>query len=185
MCSYYGVVLSAGAVDMQNNHPPKITASTESIKNFFNFINTANLLMAFFKRCGFHIDKHKLYSISTFSFKYFYTKKNTHNLQKKISESLNAYLQESYFGGRCEVFANPTVGETIRHYDYIGMYSSCMLEEYPFGPGSFIFNIDDFSKPGFYDISYLSVNFDFPILPHKRNADNSLFFSNGENRGVF
>ncbi|CDW83283.1 dna polymerase [Stylonychia lemnae] len=35
------------------------------------------------------------------------------------------YIKNSYFGGRCEVFGNPSGKKKIHHFDFTGMYSQC------------------------------------------------------------
>ena len=79
-------------------------------------------------------------------------------------------------GGRCEIFGNPKEGEKILHFDFEGMYQSCMLENLPYGDFKLEKSFDNnIAEPGFY---YIEINYDsdLPILPIK---EDKLYFKNG------
>lgn len=132
-----------------------------------------------------NIINQNVYTISGLSYNYFYKKCNNFNISKNIKENVDLYVRSSYFGGRCEVFGNPDNDKNIYYVDYKGMYNQCMLEKFPVGEGSFLWDLKEINKIGFYDITYLSNDLEIPILPHKNNIDNKLMFTNGENRGIF
>jgi len=71
----------------------------------------------------------------------------------KIKRSLKLIdddlIRRSYYGGRCEVFGNLDFGEIALHFDFTGMYASCMSEEVPSGEYKII-EVDQISLPGFY-----------------------------------
>lgn len=85
-------------------------------------------------------------------------------------------------GGRCEIFGNPKEGEKILHFDFEGMYQSCMLENLPYGDFKLEKSFDNnIAEPGFY---YIEINYDsdLPILPIK---EDKLYFKNGFITGWF
>ena len=91
-------------------------------------------------------------------------------------------IRRAYFGGRCEVFGNLRSHESLYHFDFRGMYSLCMQEDLPIGPWYFTLSPPDFSKPGYYSITYMS-HMGIPILPSRRN--DKLLFENGQKSGLF
>jgi len=120
----------------------------------------------------------KNYSISALSIKYFI--KNFNSVNRSLHLSYELYIRNAYFGGRCEVFGNKNNNENIYYFDFPGMYSSCMVENYPTGIISFDHPLE-IKKPGFYCINYTS-NMDIPILPQKYDK---LYFANGTFIGTF
>lgn len=128
--------------------------------------------------------KNKIYSASGFALKCFLKNYNIFDVKPLTDERIDAFIRKSYYGGRCEVFGNPTGTAEIRHYDFMGMYAQCMQEAFPIGEGRFEFNDFDLSEPGFYDVTIMSSDFDIPVLPFKRD-DGKLMFANGVMRGVY
>lgn len=95
------------------------------------------------------------------------------------------FARNSYFGGRCEVYGNPTKNEYVFHFDFSGMYAQCMEQKFPYGGYKIIREPKSIEEPGIYWIDYKSENLDIPVLPHHRLKDGKLMFTNGENTGSF
>ena len=129
--------------------------------------------------------KNHIYSISSFAYKCFFKNFNNFNVENKLLECVDGFIRCGYFGGRCEVFGNPNIGENIEYFDFTAMYSQCMMESFPTGGGFFDINPTEVKKPGFYDITFKSHNMKIPILPHKECAADKLMFANGKMRGVY
>lgn len=108
----------------------------------------------------------------------------------KIDETKNDinkhnYIINSYCGGRCEVFGNPTKDFLVHYFDYTGMYSQCMTEEFPIGDCFFEIN-KNFKEIKIFEIGFHTIKFKcndyLPFLPYKFNK---LLFPNGEMVGVY
>jgi hypothetical protein len=69
-------------------------------------------------------------SISGLSLEVFKNKFNYKNLETKLNKKYDKIIREAYFGGRCEVFGNAKKEEMIFHFDFTGMYSEIMKEEF-------------------------------------------------------
>lgn len=123
-------------------------------------------------------------SISSLSLQIFYKIYNSMNLNLKYSDYVDKIVRKSYYGGRCEVFGNVKENEKIFHFDFPGMYSICMKENYPLGKYYIVNNPNEINKPGFYYIKYKS-NMNIPILPHHNKITFKLLFTNGENEGLY
>jgi hypothetical protein len=118
------------------------------------------------------------YSISSYAVKYCIYRYN--NFQKKLPKNIEYIIRESYFGGRCEVFGNALKNEYTYHFDFSGMYSSCMKEQLP----TYNFRYEEVGSiciPGFYKITFTS-SLDIPVLPIKTDL---LYFPNGQYTGVY
>jgi hypothetical protein len=114
--------------------------------------------------------------------KLFYLKYNKYNIEKNIKLSHDNFIRKSYFGGRCEVYGNPQNNETIKYFDFSGMYAQCMLETFHLGEANYT-NPKEIKEPGFYNIDYES-NIDYlPVLPTHYNS--KLMFVNGRGNGTF
>jgi hypothetical protein len=122
------------------------------------------------------------YSIPSFAHKIFFKKYNVLNISKKINLEYYTYIRSSYYGGRCEVFGNPKSDEIVHYYDFSGMYGQCMTEIFPYGDINLSLTNNNFDKPGFYNISFVS-NIDMPVLPIHYN--NKLMFANGKINGTY
>jgi hypothetical protein len=103
----------------------------------------------------------------------------------KISNKLEIDLEfrQSYFGGRCEIFGNPKKDEKIYHYDFKGMYSQVMLEDFPIENFIVINNPETIENPGFYHVEVES-DLEIPILPI-RSITGKLLFPNGFFKGLY
>lgn len=97
-----------------------------------------------------------------------------------LSTKYDSILRYGNLGGRCEVFGNLRKNENLYHFDFSGMYSHRLLEEYPVGKGVYVKNIKKIDKPGVYCINVYSDLF-LPILPFKNKK---LFFPNGRFKTV-
>ena len=125
-------------------------------------------------------------SISSLSLEVFKEHFNNLNLETKLDKKYDKIVREAYFGGRCEIFGNVKEGEKIFHFDFTGMYSEIMKEEFCFGKIKVVreVRIEKKIEEGFYDVDVISDNMDIPILPF-RNEEGKLLFPNGMWRGVY
>lgn len=130
------------------------------------------------------LTKKNVLSISSLSLQLFYKYFNNMNLNIKYSEITDKLIRKSYYGGRCEVFGNLKNDEKLYHFDFPGMYSLCMKENYPIGNYRVLYDIKKIDKPGFYYIKYNS-NMEIPILPHHNKSSFKLFFTNGKHEGLY
>jgi len=99
-----------------------------------------------------------------------------------LKKKYKRIIRQAYFGGRCEIFGNPRVGEKILHFDFSGMYQNCMLEDLPYGDFQLEPVSDNLiSGAGFY---HIGITYDeyLPILPVK---EDKLYFKSGEISGWF
>lgn len=135
-----------------------------------------NIVQSKLSPLGIDIFKKKTLPASAF----YYLKNKYKFIEMENSFSLNNFIKKSYFGGRCEVFGNSFSNKIILHFDFESMYPGCMLGDFPVGLGK-ITKPNDFDKPGFYTIKYLS-NQEIPVLPSR---DSSLVFLNGIQVGTF
>lgn len=128
----------------------------------------------------------KARSISSLSLEVFKEHFNNLNLETKLDKKYDKIVREAYFGGRCEIFGNVKEGEKIFHFDFTGMYSEIMREEFCFGKIKIVkeVRIEKKIEEGFYDVDVISGNMDIPILPF-RNEEGKLLFPNGMWRGVY
>lgn len=133
----------------------------------------------------------KIITLPSFVVKYFFKKQNSYKIANRVHQTVDNYVRQSYFGGRCEVLGNPAELEPIFFLDFKGMYSQIMEENFPICTDliaknlNLVFNKQTINAPGFYDISYEAVNMYFPVLPHKDSNSGKLLFCNGKNRGIF
>lgn len=118
-------------------------------------------------------------SCSSISFNFYIKKFN--KIKLNLSAEIKNIANQAYFGGRCEVYGNPRVGEKILHFDFSSMYFHCMQEELPYGDFVFKDTDLDLTVPGFY---YISVRYftKYPILPTKSDK---LYFKEGDISGWF
>lgn len=108
-------------------------------------------------------------------------KSNSYKINFNLKNEIIINLKEAYRGGRCEIFGNPNNSEKILHFDFAGMYHSCMFDDFPTETFDFIEKPLNFDKPGFYfiEIEYYNI---LPILPIKTTK---LFFPEGKIKGLF
>lgn len=119
----------------------------------------------------------KSFSFSSYSYKLFVKKYDYKKISKvflKLEE--RNYIENSYFGGRTEIFGNTKNG-IIHRFDFPGMYGSCMKEIFPFGNPWFS-KPKDFQMPGFY-VATVYSNLKIPILPI-RTKNNKIIYPNGK-----
>jgi len=128
----------------------------------------------------------KARSISSLSLEVFKEHFNNLNLETKLDKKYDKIVREAYFGGRCEIFGNVKEGEKIFHFDFTGMYSEIMKEEFCFGKIKIIkeIGIEKKIEEGFYDVDIVSNNMNIPVLPF-RSEEGKLLFPNGVWRGVY
>jgi hypothetical protein len=128
----------------------------------------------------------KARSISSLSLEVFKEHFNNLNLETKLDKKYDKIVREAYFGGRCEIFGNVKEGEKIFHFDFTGMYSEIMKEEFCFGKIKIIkeVGIEKKIEEGFYDVDIVSNDMNIPVLPF-RSEEGKLLFPNGVWRGVY
>ena len=166
-------------------------------KNFFNFkeysikycsrdvLITSSFMSNIQKIVkSFDINIKKIYSAPSLSLKIFDKKYNNNKVSIKYNTFLDDQIRDSYFGGRCEVYGNPYEEEKIYHFDFSGMYGSCMKEKFCFGKYKINKECIKVEKPGFYFIEYYS-EMSIPVLPHHRINDKKLVFTNGNLKGIY
>ena len=134
------------------------------------------------KKRGINLDN--IFSSPSLSIKIFIKNYSKNKISFNLKSTEKKMIKNSYFGGRCEVYGNPSYKEKIFHYDFSGMYAQCMLEKFPYGKCFILENPKNLLNPGFYYIEYISNNF-IPVLPHRSNINNKLMFTNGLNKGFF
>jgi len=109
---------------------------------------------------------------------------NKDGLDTTSSIESDFLFRSAYFGGRCEVFGNPSNDDLIYHFDYTGMYSQVMMEEFNFGKYEIIKNPEKLEHNGFYFIYAFSNNI-MPILPQHSDSNSKLLFTNGYIKGLY
>ncbi len=120
-------------------------------------------------------------SLTCSSISFLFYQKKWNKIFFGLDIKLKKILYEAYHGGRCEVYGNPRPNEKILHFDFKGMYQSCMLEPLPYDNFTYQQNNLDINIPGFYYVSVEYYN-DLPILPIKTDK---LYFKEGKIRGWF
>jgi hypothetical protein len=157
-----------------------------SVRDVLILSEVVSTLSNIYRVYGLNVIKNKIVSLPSFAHKCFFKNFNFCKIEKFVSENVDCFVRGAYYGGRCEVFANPLDGGgEIIYYDFIGMYAQCMGELFPVGDGSFIFNDVDITQPGFFDITFHSTNMAIPTLPFKEWVGGKLTFPNGEMRGTY
>lgn len=129
--------------------------------------------------------KSTVYTISGLSLKIFLRLFNSHKINVKLLTFFDEKIRPSYYGGRCEVFGNSYKDEFVYHYDFSGMYSNRLTEEYPISDPIEVFNPSNIDIPGFYYVDVASLNFEIPILPYKFDVSRKLVFPNGNFSGLY
>lgn len=123
------------------------------------------------------------YSFSSIAYKLFSKKYDTFRIcEKKIKIREYEYIKKSYYGGRCEVFGNPSDEEIIHHFDFSGMYAQCMKNRFPTGRPIFKTDSLNIKEIGLHSVKVFSDS-EYPILPS--HYKEKLFFLNGYIIGVF
>jgi ribosomal protein L14 len=126
-------------------------------------------------------------SISSITLSLFNKKFNTEHIKTELSFTDDCIFRKAYFGGRCEIFGNPYNDDHIYHFDFKGMYSQIMYEDFPIGNYSYIdykgINTVSIKDIGFYFVTIHS-DMEIPILPF-RSEDGKLIFPNGSFSGLY
>lgn len=125
-------------------------------------------------------------SISGLALEVFKKDFNKEKIETKLRKDEDELIRKGYFGGRCEVFGNNKEDEKIFHFDFTGMYSSVMEEEFCFGKIKIKKDPkeDKIEEWGFYEVTVESKEMHIPILPVKSD-DGKLIFPNGTWRGTY
>lgn len=124
------------------------------------------------------------YSISGIAYLIYKNYFNSFSIKLSLDYELDKDIRKSYYGGRCEVFGNPFEDDYIFHFDFTGMYSNRLKEDFPIGIPVKILNPSWDNKPGFYFIKVKS-NIHLPILPYRCEITGKLLFPNGVFQGVY
>jgi hypothetical protein len=141
------------------------------------------ILLIFFKIIhgyGSNLIAH-CFSFSAISYKIFIQKYDKWGIAKnKNSAFTHNYIKNAYFGGRTEVFGNPT-NKIVHYFDFEGMYGQCMKEKFPIGAPIFEKSNLNVNKIGFHTIKF-QCNAELPMLPFRSDK---LFFPTGEMIGTY
>ena len=110
-------------------------------------------------------------------------KKKTPEIFLNLGDDVLAQIKKSFFGGRCELFW-PGTHKNAFMYDFVSMYGSLMLLDYP----TIVGNYENFlpkhlGQFGFFDATILQNQPVIPLLPIKIKSN--IFFLNGKFRGCF
>lgn len=202
-CSYRLIPMKLSEISIKLNISKKLNIDHNSInKNNYNNISIKNSVIEYCKRdveivqifisqLDYSIRdvapnwRYFTYSIAGIALLIFKTKFKNNFTLLKTNIKLDNAVRSSYYGGRCEVFGNPLDDDYIFHYDFSGMYTNRLTEEYPCGKYWLEVDIDKVDKPGFYSVTVLSKDFDIPILPYRCEKTNKLLFPNGVFSGVY
>ncbi len=130
------------------------------------------------------IDFKNVYSMSGLSLKMFGDKFNSFNIPLFSTLEYDNLIRPAYYGGRCEVFGNLKKNEQCFHFDFSGMYTNRLFENYPYGTYYIDKNLFFIDKPGFYYVSVFS-DINFPILPFRDTSSGKLLFPNGSFEGLY
>lgn len=140
-------------------------------------------LTKYFFSISKYINVTDVYSVSGIGVKIFKTFFNSSNISLSIKIEDDDEIRPAYYGGRCEVFGNPRESEVVLHFDFSGMYTNRLLEDYPIGGYKKSYP-KKISKPGFYYVHVYS-NIVLPILPYREPTSGKLLFPNGYFRGLY
>jgi len=110
---------------------------------------------------------------------------NQEGIKFKTLPAQDDDLRKAYYGGRCEVFGNSIEGDQLFHYDFKGMYTTMMKEEFPLGEPIRNASPNNCANPGFYYVLVKSENMVIPILPYRQKKNGKLIFPNGEFTGLY
>jgi len=123
-----------------------------------------------------------IYSIGGLALKIFQKNFNQNKICLQLTSQIITNLKLAYYGGRCEIFANEfRSNRKIRHFDFEGMYHSCLTGAFPIDKFEFIEDIQTIDKPGFYFIE-IEYESHIPILPIKQDK---LLFPKGRIKGLY
>jgi len=150
--------------------------------------NDALLVVRFLEKIFFSVrvlsDLNNVYSISGLSLKIFNNNFNNFKISLVTSKTFDDLVRPSYYGGRCEVFGNLKDFESCYHFDFSGMYTNRLLEEYPYGDYSVSYSVRSIEPNSFYFVSVFS-DMPLPILPYRDPSSGKLLFPNGFFSGLY
>lgn len=129
-------------------------------------------------------DLSNIYSISGLALKIFLKNFNSFQIKTEKSLEFDNMLRPSYYGGRCEVFGNLKKNEKCFHFDFSGMYTNRLTEDYPVGEYEIIYKVDKIERNGFYFVEIYS-DLLLPILPYRDEKSGKLLFPNGFFYGLY
>lgn len=124
------------------------------------------------------------HSISGIAVRFFRCYYNNLKIDLHLDTVIDDLLRSAYYGGRCEVFGNPSCGY-IYHFDFTGMYTSRLHEIYPIDRGSYTSSPKKISDFGFYSVKVCSPKIDIPILPYRCPSTGKLLFPTGVFSGIY
>lgn len=122
------------------------------------------------------------FSFSSVSYKLYMGYFDNYGIKKiYLTENEFNFFRNAYYGGRCEVFGNPSDNKIIHYFDFKGMYAQCMLEKFPIGVAILKEGNLNVNEIGFHTIKFKSNSY-LPFLPIKANG---LIFPNGTLTGTY
>lgn len=124
------------------------------------------------------------YSISGIAYSIYKNYFNKFNIKLNLDYETDKNIRNAYYGGRCEVFGNPYEDDFIFHFDFTGMYSNRLKEDFPIGDPVKIDRPLCTREPGFYFIKVKS-DMNIPILPYRCEVTGKLLFPNGVFGGIY
>jgi hypothetical protein len=102
----------------------------------------------------------------------------------KIDPALKIKIRAGYVGGRNEYIADPLSNHKLYSIDFNMMYYNCLKTEFLCGQ-IVKKQTDCFKEPGFYYITYESLNKEYPVLFVKNVKNEQGYFCNGIGEGLF
>lgn len=124
------------------------------------------------------------FSISGIALRVYRLNFNIHNIVLELDKKIDDSIRPAYYGGRCEVFGNPRLGEFIFHFDFSGMYTNRLRDEFPVDTPVTNHSPSGISRPGFYFVN-VNSNLPLPILPFRDSITGKLTFPNGIFEGLY
>jgi hypothetical protein len=124
------------------------------------------------------------YTISGLALKIFDSKFNKF-IKLNIGIDDDNLIRPAYYGGRCEVFGNPLDDDFIFHYDFSGMYTNRLKDEFPYGDFIVLDKPKSVDRIGFYHVKVKSDINPLPILPYRCEITKKLLFPNGVFSGLY
>lgn len=119
------------------------------------------------------------FTCGSIALKHYTTKYN--QIEMALPRKITNVLKQAYHGGRCEIFGNAREGEKVLHFDFRGMYQSCMTTSLPYGSFTYQNAGLDPKVPGFYYGEFECLD-NLPLLPMR---ESKLVFKAGRVRGWF
>lgn len=124
------------------------------------------------------------HSISGIAMKLYKNKFYNKEFKTRLSIDTDRWIRFAYYGGRCEVFGNALPTEFQFHFDFTGMYTSMLSQNFPIGEGRIVYDVQNLDYIGFYSV-IVDSSLELPILPYRCPKTKKLLFPNGIFSGVY